>query len=63
MVTKLMLSLYFKKSSFIYWKKKTAAPPPPRKPNGLAVTNKNIKSREHSSIVSIPSLLGTAAEF
>ena len=62
MVTKLMLSLYFRKSSFIYWKK-TAAPPPPRKPNGLAVTNKKIKSREHSSIVSIPTLLGTAAEF
>ena len=38
-VTKLMLSLYFRKSSFIYWKK-TAAPPPPRKSNGLAVFNK-----------------------
>ena len=40
MVTKLMLSLYLRKYSFIYWKKKTTAPPPPRKPNGLAVTNK-----------------------
>ena len=60
MVTKLMLSLYFRKYSFICWKK-TAAPPPPRKPNGLAVTNKKkIKSREHSSI---PTLLGTATEF
>ena len=60
MVTKLMLSLYFRKYSFIYWRKKTAAPPPPRKPNGLAVTYKKIKSREHSSI---PTILGTATEF
>ena len=59
MVTKLMLLLYFTKSNFIYWKK-TAAPPPPRKPNGLAVTNKKIKPREHFSI---PTLLGTATEF
>ena len=59
MVTKLMLSLYFRKYSFIYWKK-AAAPPPTRKPNGLAVTNKKIKSREHSSI---PTILGTASEF
>ena len=53
-----MLSLCLRKSSFIYWKKKQ--PLPTRKTNGLAVSNKKIKSRVHSSI---PTLPGTATEF
>ena len=36
------------------------SPSPTRKPNSPAVPNKKIKSKEHSSIASLP---GTATEF
>ena len=55
MVAKINAFTLSKKSSVNYWKK--TAPSPTRKPNGPATPNTKIKSREHSSI---PTLPGTA---
>ena len=50
-----MLSLCLRQSTTIYLEK--TAPPPPENQNVVAVPNKKIKSREHSST---PTLPGTA---